>query len=74
MMVVLTFHVGALTYFNTLECSHASLQPGKAGSCKQPLNTLKAVSDQRENVSIVKRFDKINDSLIQLSILVGLPL
>ena len=38
MMVVLTFHVGALTYFNTLKCSHASLHPGKAGqSCKQPL-------------------------------------
>ena len=26
-MVVLTFHVGALTYFNTLKCSHASLHP-----------------------------------------------
>ncbi len=38
MMVVLTFHVGALTYFNTLKCSHASLHPGKAGSCKQPLS------------------------------------
>ena len=40
-MVVLAFHVGALTYFNTLKCSHASLHPGKAGSCKQPLNTSK---------------------------------
>ena len=36
-MVVLTFHVGALTYFNTSKCSHDSLHPGKAGSCKQPL-------------------------------------
>ncbi len=40
MMVVLTFHVGVLTYFNTLKCSHASLHPGKAGSCKQPLTSL----------------------------------
>ncbi len=34
-MVVLTFHVGASTYFNTSKCSHASLHPDKAGSCKQ---------------------------------------
>ncbi len=38
MAAVLTFHVGALTFFNTSKCSHASLlHPGKAGSCKQPL-------------------------------------
>ena len=36
-MVVLTFHVGALAYFNTSKCSHASLHPGKAGSCEQLL-------------------------------------
>ena len=35
--MVLTFHVGALTYFNISKCSHASLHPGKVGSCKQPL-------------------------------------
>ena len=36
-MVVLTFNVGAFTYFNTLKCSYASLHPSKAGSYKQPL-------------------------------------
>ncbi len=36
MMVVLTFHIGVLTYFNTSKCSHASLHPGKAESCEQP--------------------------------------
>ncbi len=39
MMVVLAFHVGASTYFNTSKCSHASLHSGKAGSCKQPLRS-----------------------------------
>ena len=39
MMVVLTFHVGALTYFNTLKYSHALLHLSKAGSYKQPLAT-----------------------------------
>ncbi len=37
-VVVLTFHVGALTYLNTSKCSHASLHLGKVGSCKQPLS------------------------------------
>ena len=36
-MVLLTFHVGASTYFNTSECSHASLHRSNAGSCKQSL-------------------------------------
>ena len=36
MMVVLTFHVGAFTYFNTSKCSHASL--------KKPPKKITAVS------------------------------
>ena len=46
-MVVLTFHVGALTYFNTLKCSHASLRPGKAGLCTE--QSLKAGFHDSEN-------------------------
>ena len=52
MMVVLTLHVGASTYFNISKCSHASLHPGKAGSCKQPLSEQSAEIDANENLII----------------------
>ena len=42
---VLKFRVGALTYFNISKCSHASLHPGKAGSCKEPLKLTARINE-----------------------------
>ncbi len=53
-MVVLTFHVGASTSLNTSKCSHASLLPGKAGSCKQPLRMEPASQGQKGHAETIK--------------------
>ena len=61
MMVVLTFNVGAFTYFNTLKCSYASLHPSKAGSYKQPLRRRVVFS---KSIVFDQTYNFLNDDLL----------